>query len=100
MRIGVGIRTHIEIERFLANSHQVIDEDEAFDFAVLQRLIPKIRGYRRDLEPALIELKQWLHDMDTPKSESVVDYWLSEDRDGDDFIEGTDPFLGVITSDE
>jgi MoxR-like ATPase len=100
MRIGVGIRTHIEIERFLANSHQVIDEDEAFDYAILQRLIPKIRGYRRDLEPALIELKQWLHDMDTPKSESVVDYWLSEDRDGDDFIEGTDPFLGVITSDE
>lgn len=100
MRIGVGIRTHIEIERFLANSHQVMDAEEAFDYAVLQRLIPKIRGYRRDLEPALIELKQWLSDMDAPKCESVTDYWLSEDRDGDDFIEGTDPFLGVITSDE
>ena len=100
MRIGVGIRTHIEIERFLANSTQVLDEEEAFDFAVLQRLIPKIRGYRRDLEPSLLELKQWLHDMDAPRCERVVDYWLSEERDGDDFIEGTDPFIGVVTSDE
>jgi hypothetical protein len=98
MRIGVGIRSHIEIERFLSNAADVMDADEALDVAMLQRLIPKIRGYRRDLAQPLQTLLEQFREVGAERCQRVIEHWLDEDRSDDEYLEGTDPFLGVVTS--
>ena len=98
MRIGVGIRSHIEIERFLSNAAEVMDPDEALDVAMLQRLIPKIRGYRRDLAIPLQTLLEQFQDVGADRCQRVIEHWLDENRSDDEYLEGTDPFLGVVTS--
>jgi hypothetical protein len=98
MRIGMGIRTHIEIERFSSNAVDVMDPDEALDVAMLQRLVPKIRGYRRNLGEALEELLELCKDVGAERCERVIMHWLDESRSDDEYLDGTDPFLGVVTS--
>ncbi len=98
MRIGMGIRTHIEIERFIANATASLDPEDALDVALLQRLVPKIQGYRRDLAGALQELRELFAETGADRSARVIEYWLDDSRSDDEFVFGTDPFLGVVTS--
>jgi hypothetical protein len=98
MRIGMGIRTHIEIERFIANATASLDPEDALDVALLQRLVPKIQGYRRDLADALQELRELFAETGADRSARVIEYWLDDSRSDDEFVFGTDPFLGVVTS--
>ena len=98
MRIGLGVRTHLEIERFIANGGQLISEERALDLAILQRLIPKIRGYRQVITTELEELRELFEENDLRYSTSILKHWIESVDYGDDFIFGTDPFLGVVTS--
>jgi hypothetical protein len=98
MRIGMGVRTHIEIERFVSNANGVMESDDALDVAMLQRLIPKVRGYRRNLAEPLQELLELCRDVGAERCERVIEHWLDETRGDDEYLDGTDPFLGVVTS--
>jgi energy-coupling factor transporter ATP-binding protein EcfA2 len=98
MRIGLGMRNHIEMERFLANARGVLDDELALDVALLQRVLPKVRGFRRDLGEGLRKFADLLDDVGADRCARVVEDWL-DDRIGDDtFIDGTDHRLGLIAS--
>lgn len=94
--IGVGQRAHIEVERFAANARGVLGPEEALDFAILQRLIPKIRGFKRDLTEQLDALERILESADCQRSAQVVHRWLDERTADDEFIDGTDARLGLL----
>ena len=51
-----GYRSAIEIYRFIANAKactEGMNEDEILDAAIVQKLLPKLHGSRKKLEPAL-----------------------------------------------
>ena len=51
-----GYRSATEIYRFIANAKACADgmsEDEILDAAIVQKLLPKLHGSRKKLEPAL-----------------------------------------------
>lgn len=93
--IGIGLRSHIELERFLANAEGVLSSDEALDFGVLQRVIPKVRGFKRELEPALERVRNALVPLHAARSMRVLDKWLDSKVSGDTFLDGTAPHLDV-----
>jgi MoxR-like ATPase len=98
MRLGMGVRAHVEIERFVANSIGVLDEARALDFAILQRVLPKIRGFRRDLESGLEELHDLFADRGLERSHRVVESWLDDRVSADDYIDGAHASVGLVTS--
>lgn len=54
-----GYRTASEIQRFAEIVHSLSPEtktEEIIDYAILQKLLPKVHGSRRKLEPVLVEL--------------------------------------------
>jgi hypothetical protein len=97
LRIGLGIRAHIEIERFLANAISVLDPVNALDLALLQRVIPKIRGFKRDLEDGLQELLTIFESVGAERCAAVVDDWLNETISDDTFLDGTHTRVGLVT---
>jgi hypothetical protein len=94
--IGVGARAHVELERFLANAAGVLNTDVALDLGVLQRIIPKIRGFKRDLAEGLEELKEALEKRSCERSARVVARWLDDSVSDDDFLDGTDARIGLL----
>lgn len=94
--IGVGLRAHIELERFIANSEGVLDEEMALDVAVLQRIIPKVRGFKRDVAPALEEVREELQGAGCVTCVAVLDRWLDATVSDDEFLDGTDARIGLI----
>jgi len=98
MRLGLGVRAHIEIERFIANSAGVIDPIDALDLAMLQRIIPKIRGFRRDLAPGIEELRDLCGEVGATRCHSVLNAWLAEHVSDDEFIDGTHGIVGLVSS--
>ena len=96
--IGVGLRAHIELERFLANSAGVLDPVDALDLGLLQRIIPKVRGYRSELSEALDELKEELDSVGAERCAAVVAMWLSASSTEMDFIDGADHSVGLASS--
>jgi energy-coupling factor transporter ATP-binding protein EcfA2 len=95
MRIGVGIRSHVELERFLANSEDVIDDVAALDLGLLQRVIPKIRGFKRDLVD-LAELHEQFEEVGASRCASVLAAWLDPSISDDEYLDGTDPKIGLL----
>lgn len=56
IRAEFGYRTAYEINRFCAMVkmlNQDIEDDDLLDFAIIQKLLPKVHGSRRKLEPVL-----------------------------------------------
>ncbi len=51
--IGVGLRAHLELERFVANAAGILDDEDALDWGIVQRIIPKIRGFKGHLAEVL-----------------------------------------------
>lgn len=98
MRLGLGVRAHIEIERFIANSEGVIDPVDALDLALLQRIVPKIRGFKRDLAVGLEEMRDLFEEVGASRCQAVAALWLSESISDDDFIDGTHGTVGLVSS--
>lgn len=96
--IGVGARAHLELERYIANADGVLSHEEALDFGVLQRIIPKIRGFKRDLATALEELRELLAEEEAHRSLRVLEAWLEVSVSDDEFLDGTDPRVGLVAS--
>jgi hypothetical protein len=94
--IGVGLRAHIEVERFLANSAGVLDDTEALDVALLQRFIPKIKGFKRDLADALADVREDLDGAGVRRCVAVLNHWLSDIVPDDEFLDGTDVQVGLV----
>ncbi|MFN6120810.1 MAG: McrB family protein [Actinomycetes bacterium] len=94
--IGVGARAHVELERFLANAVGVVPADIALDLGVLQRIIPKIRGFKRDLTNGLDELLEKLEKQSCHRSARVVARWLEPSVSDDEFLDGTDARIGLL----
>lgn len=88
--IGVGMRAHVELERFLANARGVLEPDDAFDWGVLQRIIPKIRGFKREIEEGLRDLREELDEGRARRSVAVLDRWLDPQVPGEHYLDGTD----------
>lgn len=95
--IGVGARAHIELERFLANAAGVIDDEDALDLGVLQRIVPKVRGFKRDLVEGLEELRRELDSAGCTRCVRVVDRWLDPRTSDDEYLDGTDARIALVT---
>lgn len=93
--IGVGLRAHLELERFVANAKEIIDDETALDWGIVQRIIPKIRGFKRHLEGSLEELLEEFSNVGAEQSASIVRRWLDDGVSHDEFLEGTDPRLAL-----
>lgn len=93
--IGVGLRAHIELERFVANAEGILDPEVALDWGVVQRIIPKIRGFKRNLEESLRELLDEFDNVGAEQSAAIVRRWLDDSVSDDEFLEGTDPRLAL-----
>lgn len=93
--IGVGARAHVELERFIANAEGVLDPVDALDLGILQRIIPKIRGFKRDLLDALEELRTELERVGCRRSAAVVARWLELDISDDEYLDGTDARIAL-----
>ncbi|GAB4004838.1 hypothetical protein [Nocardioides ultimimeridianus] len=89
--IGVGLRAHVELERFLANAEHVLDPIEALDMGILQRIVPKIRGFKRELEPALSTMHGLLVPIGCVNTIALLDHWLDSSVSEDAFLDGTAP---------
>ena len=93
--IGVGLRAHLELERFVANAEQILDPETALDWGIVQRIIPKIRGFKGHLAGTLGELLEEFEAVGADQSASIIRHWLDERVSDDDFIDGTDPRLAL-----
>ncbi len=94
--VGVGQRAHVELERFIANAEGVLEPELALDLGVLQRIIPKIRGFKRDLEEALTDLLDELTAKGCRRSGAVVKRWLDPQTPDDEYLDGTDARIGLL----
>jgi len=94
--IGVGQRAHIELERFVTNAAGVLSPERALDLGVLQRIIPKIRGFKRDLVDGLGELHELLESVGCDRSAAVIAAWLDDRVSDDEFLDGTDARIGLV----
>jgi hypothetical protein len=96
MRIGLGMRSHVEVERFVANAEDVLDARAALDFAILQRLVPKVRGFKRDLQKGLTELRDLLRQQGCTSCVRVLEDWLDDEVPDEMFLDGTDARVGIV----
>lgn len=94
--IGVGLRTHIELERFVANADGIIDPQAALDWGIVQRIIPKVRGFKGHLIECLEELIKEFNGVGAEQSAAIVGRWLDDELSDDEFLEGTDPRLALV----
>lgn len=94
--IGVGLRAHLELERFVANAEGIIEDVDALDWGIVQRIIPKIRGFKGHLAESLKELLEELEKVDADQSASILRRWLDDGLSDDEFLEGTDPRLALV----
>jgi len=94
-QIGVGVRAHIELERFVANSRGILAPHRAFDWGVVQRVIPKIRGYKGRLVGGLEALHAELETHRATVAARIVRHWLEADLSDDDFLDGADHAVGL-----
>lgn len=94
--IGVGQRAHIELERFVTNAQGVLSPERALDLGVLQRIIPKIRGFKRDLVDGLGDLHELLESAACDRSAAVIAAWLDDRVSDDEFLDGTDARIGLV----
>lgn len=94
--IGVGQRAHVELERFVTNSAGVLSPELALDLGVLQRIIPKIRGFKRDLADGLGELQELLSSAACARSATVIAAWLDNRVSEDEYLDGTDARIGLL----
>jgi hypothetical protein len=98
--VGVGARAHVELERFLANARTTMDPGDALDFGILQRIIPKIRGFKRDLVPStdvgLGPVHEMLRDRGCRRSARILEFWLDNSVSDSEFLDGTDPRLPLL----
>jgi energy-coupling factor transporter ATP-binding protein EcfA2 len=96
--IGVGMRSHIEVERYLANAAGVLGDVDALDVALLQRFIPKVKGFKRDLREALTDVREDLEGAEARRCVVVLDRWLNPAVPDDEFLDGTDAQVGLARS--
>ncbi|MCQ3808343.1 MAG: hypothetical protein OXB92_07215 [Acidimicrobiaceae bacterium] len=94
--IGVGHRAHLELERFVANAAGILDDEDALDWGIVQRIIPKIRGFKGHLAEVLQELLDEFENVGADQSASIVRRWLDDSVSDDEFLEGTDPRLALM----
>lgn len=94
--IGLGQRSHIELERFVANARGVLDPVRSLDLGVLQRVVPKIRGFKRDLVDGLVDLHDLLVSTGCERSAAAVGRWLDERISDDEYLDGTDTRIGLL----
>ncbi len=92
-RIGVGLRAHLELERFVANAQGILESEDALDWGIVQRVIPKIRGFKGHLLESLKELLEAFDSVGADQSASILRRWLDDNVSDDEFLEGTDPRL-------
>ena len=95
MKIGLGARNHIEIERLVSNSVGIMSKEAAIDAALLQRILPRIRGYRRDLGDHLGTLLGQVDALGAERTAKVLRHWV-EELDDHDYVDGTSAVVGLI----
>ena len=98
VNVGVGLRTHLGIERYIANSLGVLSPQESFDAALLQRVLPKVRGFKRKLESTLEALATVFEAEGALRCAHVTRWWLSDAVDADDYLDGGDQAIGLVLS--
>lgn len=91
--IGVGLRAHVELERFVANSVGVMEPESALDWGIVQRIIPKIRGFKGVMTHTLERLASEFDSVGADESARIVRQWLDDRVSDDDYLDGTDPKL-------
>ena len=91
--IGVGLRAHLELERFVANAQGIINDEAALDWGIVQRIIPKIRGFKGYLFESLKDLLEEFEGVGAQQSAAILRRWLDDSVTDDEFLEGTDPRL-------
>ncbi len=95
VNVGVGLRAHLELERFVANAQGIMDDEAALDWGLVQRIIPKIRGFKSHLVDALQELRVEFENVGANQAAAILHRWLADSISDDEFLEGTDPQLAL-----
>lgn len=93
--IGVGLRAHVELERFVANAEGILDAETALDWGIVQRIIPKTRGFKGHLTATLSKLLEEFEGVGARQSASILSRWLDDRVSDDEFLDGTDPRLAL-----
>lgn len=70
--LGLGYRTLRDIERYLANSKNLLQPTVAFDLQVKQRILPRVRG-TETVRPVLDELVTFMKRNNLSRSEKRLD---------------------------
>lgn len=88
--IGIGIRAHVELERFVANTVGILPAEAALDWGIVQRVLPKVRGFKGPLTDTLTELHEELSSVGAQRASAVVAQWLDPRISDDEFLDGTE----------
>ena len=72
-----------------------LDDVRALDWGIVQRIIPKIRGFKGHLAESLKELLEEFDNVGADQSASIMRRWLDDGVSDDEFLEGTDPRLAL-----
>ena len=59
----------------------------------MQRIIPKIRGFKSSLTDTLEELAEEFRNVGARESAAIIDRWLDDSFSDDEYLDGTDPRL-------
>lgn len=94
--IGVGQRAHVELERFVTNAAGILTPERSLDLGVLQRIVPKIRGFKRDLVDGLTDLHDLFESAACHRSAAVIGSWLDDRVSDDEYLDGTDARIGLL----
>ena len=74
----------------------LLSPERALDLGVLQRIIPKIRGCKRDIADGLGELHDLLGSAACDRSAAVIAAWLDDRVSDDEFLDGTDARISLV----
>lgn len=81
------------MERFVANAVGALEPTAALDWGLVQRIIPKIRGFKGPLRETLEKLREEFRNVGAEESTAIIDRWLDERVADDEYLDGTDPRL-------
>jgi|LSQX01.1.fsa_nt_gb energy-coupling factor transporter ATP-binding protein EcfA2 len=81
----ISPRTYNEITNYVANSDGLMPPEVAFDFQILQRILPRLGGYGEDCRRRLEEFQRYCTEMEAERSARRVEQILVAGKIDDNY---------------